>query len=122
MLRNRFLFILLLATLFAAAPHAAFAHHTFTVKYDASKTVRVSGVIGPVSYSNPHTTFTVGGWSVETESPAALSAKGLTKNVLKEGAKVTVSGWPARDGSAQMGASSISIAGGPSATTRGSAR
>ena len=106
----------------AAAPTAAFAHHTFTVKYDPSKTVRVSGVVSSVSYNNPHITFTVGGWTVETESPAAATAKGLGKDVLKEGAKATVTGWPARDGSHEMGASSVSISGGPSVTTRGSAR
>lgn len=121
-MRNKLLPALIGAILAPLLVLPAMAHHTFVVKYDGSKTVRVSGVITSMSYGNPHITFTVGGWTVETESPAALSAKGLTKNVLIEGAKVTVSGWPARDGSSKLGASSISISGGPSATTRGTAR
>ena len=122
MLRTLLLPLFLLASLWCLAPQVASAHHTFVVKYDGSKTVRVSGVITSVDYGNPHITFTIGGWTVETESPAAASAKGLTKDVLKEGAKATVSGWPARDGSHEMGASTISITGGPSVTTRGTAR
>lgn len=122
MLRNLLLSLIVVGSLLTAAPQPAAAHHTFTVKYDGSKTVHISGVIGSVDYANPHVKFSVGGWMVETESPAALTAKGLSKTTLKDGAKATVSGWPARDGSSQMGANSISISGGPSATTRGSAR
>jgi hypothetical protein len=126
MLRTRLLPLVLLAFPLCLAPQAAFAHHTFVVKYDGSKTVRVAGVVGSVSYGNPHIEFTVesGGksWTIETESPAAAKAKGLSQSALKEGAKVTVTGWPARDGSAQMGLSSISISGGPTLSLRGTAR
>lgn len=121
-MRTRLKSLAAISALIATAPQSAEAHHTFTVKYDGSKTAHISGMIGSVSYANPHVMFSVGGWMVETESPAALTAKGLSKGVLKDGAKATVSGWPARNGSSQMGASSISIVGGPSVTTRGSAR
>lgn len=108
------------------APVAVHAHHTFVVKYNGGKTVSVSGVITSVSYGNPHIEFTVDGggrsWVVETEGPAKVQAKGLSQSALKEGAKVTITGWPARDGTAQMGLRSISIVGGPSVTIRGSAR
>jgi hypothetical protein len=104
----------------------AAAHHTFNVKYDGAKTVSVSGVITSMSYGNPHIEFTVDGggksWVIETEGPAKVQAKGLPNSVLKEGAKATVTGWPARDGSAQMGLKSITIKGGPSVTVRGTAR
>lgn len=100
----------------------AAAHHTFVTKYDASKIVGVSGAIDEVSYSNPHVFFSVSGWRIETEGPAAVAGKGLTRERLKEGAKVTVRGWKARDGSAAMGLHSITFAGGPSLTIRGSAR
>lgn len=125
MARASFLTALILAVAAVAVSPAA-AHHTFVVKYDASKIVTVSGTIVSVGYENPHIHFEVQGagatWSVETESIPVARASGLTPAVLKEGAKVTVTGWPARDGSRKMGLRSISIAGGPSATLRRSAR
>ena len=107
--------------------HPARAHHTFVVKYDGSKTVTISGTITSVAYANPHIHFDVATksatWTVETESIPVARASGFTPDVLKEGAKVTVTGWPARDGSPEMGAHSISVAGGgPSATLRKTAR
>lgn len=104
----------------------ALAHHTYVTKYDASRTVRISGVVTSVSFVNPHIFFSVQAgntiWLVETESLSVASAKGLTQELLKDGAKVTVTGWPARDGSAQMGLNVISIDGGPTITMRGTAR
>jgi hypothetical protein len=105
-----------------AAVLPAKAHHTFVQKYDASKLVTVSGTIGSVSFSNPHIFFSVGGWRIETESISVANARGLTKERLKEGAKVTVRGWKARDGSSAMGLHAITFSGGPSVTMRGSAR
>jgi hypothetical protein len=102
------------------------AHHTFVTKYDGSKVVTISGVVSSVSFSNPHIRFEVqgsgGSWTVETESVSAAKGRGLTQSALKEGAKVTVTGWRARDGSAQIGLKSISITGGPSVTMRSTAR
>jgi hypothetical protein len=120
MTRLRRLTVLALA-LVALAP-AAGAHHTFVSKYDNAKLITVSGAVGSVSYSNPHIFFSVGGWRVETESLSVATAKGLTKERLKEGVKVTVTGWRARDGSAEMGLHTIAFAGGPSITMRGTAR
>jgi hypothetical protein len=106
--------------------HRAGAHHTFVIKYDPAKVIRLSGVVTSVDYSNPHIHFSlqVGGtsWTVESESISVAQSSGLTQSVLKAGAKVTVSGWPARDGSAAMGLHTISVAGGPSATMRRTAR
>lgn len=106
--------------------HSAAAHHTFVTKYDPAKLVTVSGVVTSVSFTNPHIHFEVqsgsGTWTVETESISTAQGKGITQGVLKEGAKVTVSGWRARNGSAAMGLRSISISGGPSATMRRTAR
>jgi hypothetical protein len=105
----------------ALAASAALAHHTFVNKYDSSKPVSASGTVTSVSWGNPHIYFTVGGWTVETEGISVLTSRGITREKL-DGAKVTVRGWKARDGSSTMGMRSISIHGGPSATTRGSTR
>ena len=123
-IRGAVLASLLLSSSIGHSP--ALAHHTFVTKYDGSKVVTVSGVVSSVSFSNPHIRFQVqgngGSWTVETESVCAAKGRGLTQSVLKEGAKVTVTGWRARDGSAQLGLKSISITGGPSVTMRSTAR
>lgn len=110
----------------ALLPHAACAHHTFVQHYDPQKLITISGTIGSVSFSNPHIHFTVtstsGEWSVEAESISVANKLGLSQSVLKSGAKVTVTGWRARDGSSELGLRSIAIVGGPSVTIRKSAR
>ncbi|MGQ0671343.1 MAG: DUF6152 family protein [Hyphomicrobium sp.] len=111
----------LAATLLLAALPVA-AHHTFVSKYDNSKLITVAGTVDSVSFGNPHIFFSVSGWTVETEGVAVANGKGLTRERLKEGAKVTVRGWKARDGSSAMGLQTITFAGGPSITMRGSAR
>lgn len=100
----------------------AAAHHTFVSKYDSSKTVDVAGTIETVSYTNPHIFFSVSGWTVETESLSIANAKGLKASLLKAGAKVRVTGWPARDGGKELGLKSISFQDGPTITMRRTAR
>ena len=104
----------------------ALAHHTFVQKYDNAKVVKFSGTVASVSYQNPHIFFDVetgkGTWTVETEGIAAAKGRGLTANLLKTGAKVTVSGWPARDGTGALGLKTVTFAGGPSITMRSTAR
>ncbi|HKZ97534.1 MAG TPA: DUF6152 family protein [Hyphomicrobiaceae bacterium] len=122
MSRARLLLSLVIGLALLAPLAPGHAHHTFVTKFDGSKTIRLAGVVTSVSYSNPHIHFQVqvGGttWTVETESISAARGHGLTQNVLKAGAKVTIAGWPARDGSPALGLHSISISGGPSMTMR----
>jgi hypothetical protein len=123
MLNSRLAFVLsALIAVLALVEGPAAAHHTFVTKYDGSKLVTVSGTVGSVSYSNPHIFFTVAGWSVETEGVAVATKRGLTRERLKEGVKVTVLGWKARDGSAALGLNSITFVGGPTIGMRGTAR
>jgi hypothetical protein len=115
------------AVLIAAfLPIAAAAHHTYVTKYNSAKKISLTGTIGSVRFSNPHIFFTLetakGTWSVETESIPVVKAKGLTSALLKTGAKATVSGWPARSGGAELGLATISFAGGPSISVRGTPR
>ena len=94
----------------------ALAHHTYVTKYDPKKKITISGVITSVNYYNPHIVFTLlaqnrsGGeteWRVETESIQITQGRGLTKSILKIGRRVTVTGWRARNGSAELGLSSL---------------
>ena len=97
-------------------PSIAQAHHSYVGTYDANKIVTIKGVISEVRFVNPHIFISVdvpgkGTWKVETESVAKVTAKGLKESQLKEGASVTVQGWPARDGSPSIGLKTITIGG-----------
>lgn len=113
-------FIVMIAALTPAA-----AHHTYVTKYDSSKKLTLTGTISNVHYQNPHIFFDLnaGGktWTVETESLSVAKSSGLTDQLLIDGAKATVSGWPARSGAAELGLNTIQV-GGQSLTLRRTAR
>jgi Family of unknown function (DUF6152) len=113
-------FIFMIAALAPAA-----AHHTYVTKYDSSKKMTLSGTISNVRYQNPHIFFdlTTGGktWTVETESLSVAKSSGLTEQLLVDGAKAAVSGWPARNGAAALGLNTIQV-GGKSLILRRTAR
>lgn len=117
--------VFVLAVLVAAA--TAHAHHSFIGKYDGKRLVSVSGTITSLSYGNPHVFFNVraagkGTWRIETESISRSKSKGLRKQDLAPGTKVTVRGWPAKNGAARMGLQSITLPGGRTVFVRSSAR
>ena len=112
----------ILTALFAAWPldNPTLAHHTYVTKYNSGKVITLHGVISSVDYRNPHIFFdldvtykngSTATWHIETESIAKAQAKGLTQNALRQGAKAVVVGWPARDGSGQLGLKSITVGG-----------
>lgn len=118
----------LLAVLVTVSSGAAptFGHHSYVSKYDSAKLTKLSGTVSSVSYTNPHIFFTLdaGGtsWTVETESISVARAAGLTEAVLKDGAKVAITGWPAREKSTEIGLSTLTPEGKPTITMRRTAR
>src|SRR5262245_8979922 len=103
----------------AAAPAAA--HHSFAVHFVADKVVNVSGTVTEFSFRNPHglIALTAKGpkgeeqaWKVETNSPNILRRRGWTETSIKPGDKVTIEGYPARDGSNFMRVYKVSFADG----------
>ena len=95
------------ALLFAANPLRA--HHSEAAEYDATKPVRVSGVVKKVEWTNPHIWFYVEGkdevsglqavWGFSGAAPNGLRRRGVTKDTLKVGDTVKVQGIRAKDGS-----------------------
>src|SRR5690349_10346939 len=90
-----------------AASGPASAHHSFAVFFQTSRSISVTGVVTAVEFSNPHGLIhldvtkpdgTLETWTAETNSPSILVRRGWSKNTLKVGEKVTVQGWPARNG------------------------
>ena len=104
---RRILGALAVLAVFGAVP-PAMAHHSFVVNYVSDRIIKVTGVVSEFRFSNPHgivhfTVKTPAGmeehWRAETNSPNILKRRGWRKDSIKIGDVITVTGWPARDGS-----------------------
>jgi uncharacterized protein DUF6152 len=91
---------------FAAVP--VVAHHAFAAEFDASKPIKLVGVVTKIEWMNPHTWFyidvtdasgKVTNWGWEMGSPNGLIRAGWTRNSMKIGDSITVEGSGSRDGS-----------------------
>ena len=84
---------------------AAGAHHSFSAQYDSAKPVETKGTVTKVEWTNPHARFYVDvknergdvtSWNFEIASPNILARNGWTRNTLKIGDIVTVTGFLGR--------------------------
>jgi len=108
------------ALLFAANPLRA--HHSEAAEYDATKPVRVSGVVKKVEWTNPHIWFYVEGkdevsglqavWGFSGAAPNGLRRRGITKDTLKVGDTVKVQGIRAKDGSPNAASRGVTVSDG----------
>jgi Family of unknown function (DUF6152) len=105
----------------AGAALPVLAHHSFAAEYDAAKPVTLKGTVTKVEWMNPHARFyidvkddagAVTNWEFELGSPNGLMRAGWTRNSLKQGDEVTVSGSLAKDGSHLANARSVVLADG----------
>lgn len=89
----------------AALPAAAMAHHGWS-SYDASRTITLTAPLTDVAWRNPHGTARVSyqnrQWGVILAPVARMEARGLTRAMLAPGNRVTLVGYPRRDGTAEM--------------------
>ena len=97
-----------------AAPAAGFGPHGWS-EYDASKPLELTGRVLESGYEHPHghVRLQAGGrtWRVVLAPPSRMERRGLAKQALKQGALVTVRGYPNRDKPGEMRAESISAGG-----------
>jgi hypothetical protein len=93
-----------------AVSSSMFAHHG-TANYDMTKVVTVKGTVTDFQFINPHTLILfdvknekgiVEHWQAEATSPNHLVRAGWTKNTLKPGDAITISGFRAKNGSTVM--------------------
>jgi hypothetical protein len=96
--------------LFAAT--SAFAHHGWS-EYDATKTLRLSGTIEASGYEHPHGFVRLKAdgktWLAVLAPPSRMENRGLSKDMLAPGNRVTVVGYPNRDKPEEMRAERITI-------------
>jgi len=101
-------FKMTLAVLAAAmlAPHAS-AHHSFAAFFDPEKMVTVKGTVTSYQFTNPHGLIAIDvrgangqveHWRAETNAPVVLMRRGWSRESLKAGEVITISGWASRDG------------------------
>ena len=94
-----------LCVLVASAPLVA--HHAFSAEFDQSKPVKLAGEITKLEWTNPHAWLfidvktpdgKVTNWRFEMGAPNALLRAGWSRNDIKPGTAVTISGFMARAG------------------------
>jgi Family of unknown function (DUF6152) len=103
-MKNLFRLSALAGFCFALAP-AAWTHHSQS-EYDLRAKVEVAGTVTKIEWRSPHawiyvdTTNDKGetvNWSFELPSPVTLMRRGWTRDSLKPGDRVKVSGAPAHN-------------------------
>jgi hypothetical protein len=88
-----------------------FAHHGTGVAYQEDKLVTLKGTVTEWIWSNPHCGIlfdvtdeqgNVVHWGAELGNPHQLSAAGFSKDVMKPGDKVSITGHPSRSGAPRV--------------------
>jgi len=104
-----FVLIALLVSLFSISG-SAFSHHG-TANYDMTKVVTVKGTVTDFQFVNPHTLIlfdvkndqgVIEHWQAEATSPNHLVRAGWSKDIIKPGDQISISGFRAKNGSTVM--------------------
>jgi hypothetical protein len=102
MMKQKLLMLVLAGGLVAGV---AYAHHSFAATYFEDKQVKVEGELVQFLYRNPHSFVhvevkendgTVTRWAVEWGAGGQLGRQGVTRDTLKAGDHVIVTGNPGR--------------------------
>lgn len=97
------------------------AHHSFAVHFVPEGLVEITGIVESFRFSNPHGVLTfkqtlpdgsAAEWRAETNSPNVLRRRGWSRDSIKPGEVVTVTGYPARDGTPYMRIEKVAFADG----------
>jgi hypothetical protein len=122
-MKSRALTLVLSLAALVAIAIPALAHHSFSAEFDSTKRVSLTGVITNVKWQNPHIYFyidvkdpatnRVTNYAVELGSPNGVLGNGLSRDILKVGMTVSLNGSMAKDGSAKVNGSNITVNGKP---------
>ena len=102
--------------IFAAMP--LWSHHAFTAEFDASKPVKLRGVVTKVELINPHSWIHIDvkepdgkvvSWAIEGGTPNTLFRMGITKDSLPAGTELLIDGYQAKDGSHRANGRDITL-------------
>ena len=100
--------------LLAGVPGVAVAHHGWS-SYDAEKVITTTARLQDVAWRNPHAQAKIEyegkTWDVILAPISRMEARGLTQDMLKDGATAKVEGYPRSDGTAEMRLERITVDG-----------
>lgn len=105
---------LVLATFGVLTAGGALAHHGWG-SYDASKVLTVASPVEKLEWQNPHVHVDVrhegANWTAVLAPPFRMSARGLTPEMIKEGATVSVEGYVSTQTQRELRAERIVVGG-----------
>ena len=118
----RTLSILAAVATFGLLQSVAEAHHSFAAEFDRNLPITVTGTVTKVEWANPHARFyldakdeqtgEIVNWDFELASPNGLMRRGWTRNSMKLGDTVTVTGHRAKNAPHVGNASTVTLADG----------
>jgi len=96
------------------------AHHSFSSEYDSNKPVNLKGAVTKIEWTNPHVYFYIDvrdeqtgnivNWALEMGAPAVIQRSGWTRNTMKIGDLVIVTGSQAKSGKPHGNARTVTMA------------
>jgi Family of unknown function (DUF6152) len=105
-MKTRSLVPLMAMALVAIIGGRAYAHHSFAATYFVDQNIKIEGSLTQFMYRNPHSFLKVDApddkgqvqtWSIEWGGGAQLSQAHVTRDTLKPGDHVVITGNPGRD-------------------------
>ena len=106
MRRHIFVAVAGISLMLAAAPLRA--HHAFSAEFDADKPLKLEGTLTKTEWMNPHAWLHIEvkkpdgkteEWMIEGGTPNTLMRRGISRDTLKIGEAIVVTGYQAKDGS-----------------------
>ena len=129
-MNNRPVFMILAISILVGASAPLWAHHSFQAEYDQTKPLQLVGKLTRVVQENPHGWIymdaknpqgKVVNWALETPGPNVLLRNGFNRSVyqtmVESGEEVTVTAYPAKDGSKHAWAGGLTRADGRTVIT-----
>jgi hypothetical protein len=83
------------------------AHHAFSSEFDTNKPLKLEGQVVKIEWINPHAWIHIEvkkpdgqteEWMIEGGTPNSLMRRGISKDSLKVGTAIVVTGYQAKDG------------------------